>query len=637
MKNILYAILFCSLMSGPCFTLHIEAQAKKGSFFGMFSSEKRLWKRGLAAAKKRHWNREKLSKSELRSYNAVLKRVGIKALLALIGIGAYIILSGRNQKDATEINKELIEAAKQGDLVKVNGLLTRDGIDLSYTVDEKTAVDWAIENGHDAVVTRLQIFAQSKPMPIRGDGLVQNVTRIGGDRAFEKGRRRSSNGGAGASTSFNTAFAVLTEKSQAFKFPTQANRIATIAGDDVEKQRKIVEQAQATRPILYGPVSTLIQQFLDLKKKNGTAIEKQLYASMDESAFIDRLLINRPLMFMLPSDLYLLKNGQKGSGGFEEIGTQDQKAPLLLKDYLSYDEIQIAALLGVSVPTYFINDGDRNNQAQPAAAGTFEETGIYTGLVGARFERPNRMEWQHMIVTKEQNTSANGYGIEFSGAGIGETQSLLSLWSQLYGESFPTFQEAQADTSGRYIPIRTGNYLDSVVYKKRMKMVIEPFLIDANDRGAREGKKVYCHAVGLGLGVWQVVGSQAKFMLEVYADILKTNNFANISDIDFSWFPSAYHSCGGVSNGGMLGAVKIHFSRRNPAALLTREDKGKLLIAMYAWDGNAYPGNEYWDGQLNASGDPAAACCSTIPELQNPLINSTVSAGNLFRVGGLLE
>ena len=39
------------------------------------------------------------------------------------------------------------------------------------------------------------------------------------------------------------------------------------------------------------------------------------------------------------------------------------------------------------------------------------------------------------------------------------------------------------------------------------------------------------------------------------------------------------------------------------------------VVAMFAWDGNSYVGNEYWDGMLSASGDPAAASCSMIPEV----------------------
>jgi hypothetical protein len=49
--------------------------------------------------------------------------------------------------------------------------------------------------------------------------------------------------------------------------------------------------------------------------------------------------------------------------------------------------------------------------------------------------------------------------------------------------------------------------------------------------------------------------------------------------------------------------IRIHISRREPAAKLTDENEGKLLVAMFAWDSNAFVGNEYWAGSLTASGE----------------------------------
>merc|ERR1712071_465860 len=64
--------------------------------------------------------------------------------------------------------------------------------------------------------------------------------------------------------------------------------------------------------------------------------------------------------------------------------------------------------------------------------------------------------------------------------------------------------------------------------------------------------------------------------------------------------------------------IRVVFSRRNPGEPVAGDE---LLVAMYAWDGNAFPGNEFWDGHLDNSGDPAAACCSAIAILQNPDLN----------------
>lgn len=442
--------------------------------------------------------------------------------------------------------------------------------------------------------------------------------------------------GCATTQAASQTFQELVEQSQIFEtstpFPTINNRIATIAGNNPVLQNLIAQQAQNVRVIMHPKVLTLMDDFLAYKKTKGTPTEQALYKDMTLNQFVDRLLIKRPLMFMTEHDQYLLRNGKEGYEGFTHIGTALEQKPLLLIDYLSYDEMQIAALIGVSTPTYFINNGSRTNKSVIGAPGTYQPTGIYTGLVGARFEKPNLMEWQHMLITSEQNTRDNGYGKDC------KQNKLLALWQTFYGEEFPDFHQVDtlynAGDHTMYHKIDSTTYLNNSVYKKRLEMVILPFLIDAHVRGKKALKKVYCHIVGLGLGVWQKSPYQAQLMVEVYADLLTQYDFSYIADIDFSWFPQDIQTCGTTAHGQLLTAgnnrITIHFSQRNPADKLVGADSDKLLVAQYAWDGNAYPGNEYWKKQLTASGDPAAACCSTIAELQNPLINKSVSSQSLF-------
>ncbi len=435
-------------------------------------------------------------------------------------------------------------------------------------------------------------------------------------------------------------FSILADQSCKFndeigKFPTQNNRIAKIAGNDQTKKDRIAYHAENTYPLIHPKVQPFIEQFLEYKKNNGTSKEKAVYKNMSLDQFIMRLLIKRPLMFMTEQDQYLLRShNQSGFGGFETIGMEEEQNPLVLKDYLSYDEMAVAALIGVSVPTYFINNGARNNQAVVGIDGSYEEEGIYVGLVGARFEKPGYMEWQQMIITPQQNTQEKGYGLKATNQGI------LALWSNLYGEKFPTFAEAQSDRSGKYLLLKNGFYLNTSVYKKRIGLVVKPFLMDANKRAKLENKRAYVHVVGLGLGVWQIHEKQANYMLSVYADVISDSHLFNVSDIDFSWFPAHVQQTRSAIDVLTWEKIKkrmaIHFSKRNPADTLNGGNKGKLLVACYAWDGNSYPGNEYWAGMLTASGDPAAACCSTIAELQNPLINIFLEK-NVKKIFGVLS
>ena len=140
----------------------------------------------------------------------------------------------------------------------------------------------------------------------------------------------------------------------------------TAALDDLERAqtdptlaREWADHAAAVRPVLHERVVPLLKSFLRTKQRLGSAVERRLYAAMTPAALLDRMLRKRPLAFLSKSDDYRLRDGvTQGSGGFERIGTADEGAgPLRLEQLMSYDEMAIAALLSVAVPTHFYNDG----------------------------------------------------------------------------------------------------------------------------------------------------------------------------------------------------------------------------------------------------------------------------------------
>lgn len=73
----------------------------------------------------------------------------------------------------------------------------------------------------------------------------------------------------------------------------------------------------------------------------GNDIEREIYADITLTALVQRLLVKRCAAFYGCIDKYLLMTGEKSYGGFCEVGTDDEKAPLQLKNVLSYDEIKV--------------------------------------------------------------------------------------------------------------------------------------------------------------------------------------------------------------------------------------------------------------------------------------------------------
>jgi hypothetical protein len=367
--------------------------------------------------------------------------------------------------------------------------------------------------------------------------------------------------------------------------PTTANLVRNF------DPQAIKADAESTRIIVHRRFPKLVEQFLDHKRAHGSKYEKSLYSRMNTwEEEVSRLITKRPLVFMNGSDFTTLRDGTNIYNGTDEwdrngTDTQEKNEHLTLEEYLSYDEIMMSSLIGVSGSSYFINDGNRYNSAVPGKPGTFQERGVIVGVVGARFERRDRMDSIFVLASESKY----------------QDPRVTTLFESFFG----------VEKSG------TAKF-DKTMYMARIRITAEMFLLEANERARKQDKKAHAYVVGLGLGVWEHHADQPSFYIDTFAAVLDELSFPNISTLEFAWINMPPRCAQNVAAIAQKQGINVVFSRRNPAEKLNTDE---LLVLSYAWDGNAFPGNEYWNGSLCGSGDPAAACMSTIPELHNPLVN----------------
>ncbi|GLV40152.1 uncharacterized protein CBL_03700 [Carabus blaptoides fortunei] len=351
---------------------------------------------------------------------------------------------------------------------------------------------------------------------------------------------------------------------------------------------------------------------------------------MTVNKLIEKLLKKRAVNFMEACDTYLLLDKSAGMGHWEFVGTKAEKAPLILNNCLSYDEMKLSAFLSVSSYNYFMNDGSRFNNGQvDTNRSNIQPEGIIVGLIGTRLEKADVMEYEELIISNNQNTEEHGYGDSAS-------PSFHKLFAEFYSDKAFTYKTVRNSTDSRFVKLEDGLYFDNIAYAKRLALSFDTLLIEANHRARERNVTAYIHVVGIGLGVWRISSHQGRVFVQTFADRLSFlgKQLSNVSDVHFAYF-SRTTDCAGYKDGDVFpiighpkGGITIHISRREPFTKLSEE--GKLLVASYAWDGNALPGNEYWVGMLGSTGDSATAAASQIAELHNPHINDMVCADNLM-------
>lgn len=240
------------------------------------------------------------------------------------------------------------------------------------------------------------------------------------------------------------------------EFPTTNNLLSNVCGGDTEKIASSLEHAADTRTgtsddfnckltfqAVHRKAIPLIREYLEIKKEYGTVVEKEVYRGMTvevshdpslhlifHQSFTTRLFLKRPLTFYLVCDDTLLRDGSTHRD-WAKVGT-DAEGNIKMKEYMSYDELVLSALFAIASPTYFINNGDRKNCGRIAFdVSTFEQEGIFVGLVGTRFERTSKMESVHMLVSQKESVPEKGYGSTGDRDSVSLEKTHILTWFRL--------------------------------------------------------------------------------------------------------------------------------------------------------------------------------------------------------------
>ncbi len=305
-----------------------------------------------------------------------------------------------------------------------------------------------------------------------------------------------------------------------------------------------------------------------------------------------------------------------------------------LGEYISYAEMDFcSSLLQVSGDVNFVNDGKRDNLGIEKYGGSeYENQGRIAALVGARFEIDDAMESTNLIFgvserLEAEHSTALG-GAHNQRANFGRIQSVNKEFVEGHKKIWDEFYKNQSSA----YDLSSGLLSDRL--QQRLYISYKKFFADAIADAEKNNIKAHIRVVGLGDGAWaygkniqvgQAIGGAVARILKE----LSVENKNQIDTIEFcnhgnSNYKNGFDNAGGQSLTGKIN-VENNLSAPFSSQLPVKTGADRKLYVCFAWDSASYVGNEYWLGPPNyfgASGDPAAAACSSIPISMNPQLNS---------------
>lgn len=405
----------------------------------------------------------------------------------------------------------------------------------------------------------------------------------------------------------------------------------------------MVEMAKNTRPFVSIEIWNMLGQFMDFMRNlpgEEGANYRAVYKDFSAAHLVKRLLFKRPVVFWKKNDSFILRwNGNaaiEGSNKHLDVAKKLKKsldAPHLF-DYISYDENLLSSLICMSTPTFYVSDGSSKSKSVKSHKPHIEK-GILCGLVGARNAKQGFME-NRFVCPRSSKHSTNVH--------MSDDFWIKSVYSEAFPEGkIPSKEEIQACPQLYHSIYEDG--VNVVYFEKRLMFSIVPYIREAMARGIEMKRDIFCAVPGIGSGVWRGKINAVLVIKLIIQGILKfldrEFDVCHFSPLKALALPvtnllnySTYQPTGKIKeikidenekisiifNDPKDHKIEIFNEFRYVGGLLPDEFASCLSVAAYAWDGNSYPGNEYWCGKLS-SFDSQAIYCSLLGQFQNPEVN----------------